>query len=124
LNERKFNFNIKREEELGKFWHKRIEHPSDMILKYLFNFSKLYCNSYEVCNLGKHTKLPFKLFTYTSDEPLKLVHSNVQAPAPIDSYNEYKYFIIFIEEFSNITWHYLMKQKSKVLSFFQNFVIL
>jgi hypothetical protein len=77
FNERKFNFNIKREEELRKFWHKRIGHPSNKILKYFFDFPKLDCSSYEICNLEKHTKLPFKLSSCISDEPFELVHSDV-----------------------------------------------
>jgi hypothetical protein len=38
MGERKYNFNIKKDEELGKHWHKRIGHPSDRILNYLFDF--------------------------------------------------------------------------------------
>jgi GAG-pre-integrase domain len=51
VRERKYNFNIKKDEELDKLWHKRIGHPSDRILKYLFDFPKLDCSSCEICNL-------------------------------------------------------------------------
>jgi GAG-pre-integrase domain len=102
LREKKFIFNTKKDEELGKLWHKKIGHPSNKILKCLFYFSKLDCSSYEICNLGKHTKLPFKLSNCNSDEPFVLVHSNVWGPAPIDSYNGYKYFMIFIDDFSRL----------------------
>jgi hypothetical protein len=40
LKEKKFIFNTKNDEELGKLWHKRIGHPSDKILKCLFDFPK------------------------------------------------------------------------------------
>jgi GAG-pre-integrase domain len=121
LKENKFNFNIKNDGELDKFWHKRIEHPSDKILKYLFGFSKLNCSSCEICNLGKHTKLPFKLSNCNSNEPFVLVHLDVWGPIHIDSYNGYKYFMIFIADFSKATWLYLVKNKSEVLSHFQEF---
>jgi hypothetical protein len=51
VRERKYNFNIKKDEELDKLWHKRIGHPSDRILKYLFDFPKLDCSSCEIYNL-------------------------------------------------------------------------
>jgi GAG-pre-integrase domain len=77
LGERKHNFNVKKDEKLGKFWHKRIGHPFDRILKCLFDFPKLDCSNCEIYNLGKYTRLPFKLSNCTSNEPFKLVHSDV-----------------------------------------------
>jgi hypothetical protein len=75
--------------------------------------------------LGKYTRLPFRLSNSISNEPFALVYSNVWGPAPIDSYNGYKYFIIFIDDYFKTTWLYLMKNKNEVLSHFQeiyNFV--
>jgi hypothetical protein len=74
LGERKYNFNIKKDEELSKFWHKRIGYPSDRILKCLFYFPKLDCSSCEIFNLEKYTRLLFKLSNCTNNEPFKLVH--------------------------------------------------
>jgi hypothetical protein len=80
LGERKNNFNVKKDDELGRLWHKRIRHPSDRILKCPFDFLKLDCSSCEICNLEKHTKLSFKLSNCTSNEPFELVHSDVWGP--------------------------------------------
>ena len=38
------------------------------------------------------------------------------------SYNGFKYYVIFIDDFSRATWIYLMKNKSEVFFHFQNFV--
>jgi Integrase core domain len=54
-------------------------------------------------------------------KPFELIHSDVWGPAPIESFNGYRYFIIFIDDFSKTTWLYLMKNKSKVFSKFQEF---
>jgi GAG-pre-integrase domain len=62
LDSNKSSFNITKDGNLGKLWHKRVGHPSDKILKTMFNFSNLDCNNCEVYNLAKHTKLPFFLF--------------------------------------------------------------
>jgi Integrase core domain len=51
----------------------------------------------------------------------ELVHSDVWGPAAVESYNGFKYFVIFIDDFSRTTWIYLMKNKSEVFSHFQNF---
>jgi hypothetical protein len=48
--------------------------------------------------------------------------SDSNPKAPVTSYNEYRYFIIFIDDFSNTTWLYLIKNKSEVFSHFQTFI--
>jgi GAG-pre-integrase domain len=58
LNEEKNIFSAKKNEELGALWHRRIGHPSDKILRYIFDFKKLDCSNCEVCKLEKHTRLP------------------------------------------------------------------
>ena len=121
LSEEKCNFNIKKEEELGTLWHKRIGHPSDKILKCIFDFKQLDCSSCEICKLGKHTRLPFSLSNCKSKKPFEIIHSDVWGPAPIESFNGYKYFVIFIDDFSRTTWLHLLKNKSEVFSQFQEF---
>jgi transposase InsO family protein len=51
----------------------------------------------------------------------ELVHSDVWGPAPIILYNDYRYYVIFIDDFSKTTWLYLMKNKSEVFSHFLTF---
>ena len=53
--------------------------------------------------------------------PFELVHSDVWGPCPIMSLIGFKYFIIFVDDFSRITWLYLMKSHSKLFSHFSAF---
>jgi GAG-pre-integrase domain len=125
LDSNKSNFNITKDGDLGKLLHKRVGHPSDKILKTMFNFVNLDCNNCEVCEvckLAKHTKLFFCDSKTKSSEPLELVHSDGWGPAPVSSYNNYRYFGIFIDDYSRTTWLYLMKNKSEVFSHFQTFL--
>jgi hypothetical protein len=46
----------------------------------------------------------------------------VWGPAPVDSYNHFKYFITFIDDFSRTTWVYLLKGKNKVFLCFKDFL--
>jgi hypothetical protein len=57
-----------------------------------------------------------------SSAPFELVHSDVWGPAPITSYNEFKYFVIFINDFSRATWLFLLKTKDEVFDYFQEFL--
>jgi transposase InsO family protein len=120
LSTNKSCFNAKKD-DLYKVWHKRMGHPSDKILKLIVNGSQNYCSNCEVCSLAKHKKFSFCNSNSKSNEKFELVHSDVWGPAPITSYNDFRYFIIFIDDFSIITWLYLMKNKNEVFSHFQNF---
>ena len=88
----------------------------------MFNFTNIYCSKCEVCKLAKHTKLPFCNSNSKSNEIFELVHSDVWGPAPVNYYNDFRYYVIFIDDFSRTTWIYLMKNKSEVFSHFQTFV--
>jgi hypothetical protein len=56
-----------------------------------------------------------------TNAPFELVHSDVWGPAPICSYNGFKYFVIFIDDFSKATWMYLLKSKEEVFNYFVEF---
>jgi len=70
--------------------------------------------------LSKSTRLPFPSSTSYSVKPFDLVHSDVWGPV-IESFDGYKYFITFVDDFSCFTWLYLLKTKSEVATVFQNF---
>jgi transposase InsO family protein len=65
--------------------------------------------------------LPFSSSTSISENYFDLIHSDVWGPAPIDSYNNFKYFVTFIDDYSRTTWVYLLKAKTEVFSYFQDF---
>jgi hypothetical protein len=98
-----------------------VGHPSDKILNLIFDFSKDFYNKCEAYKLGKQTKLPFCDSNSKSNEIFELIHSDVWGPSPIDSYNGFKYYVIFVDDFSRATWLYLMKNKSEVFFSFSKF---
>ncbi|KAK9182889.1 hypothetical protein WN944_026037 [Citrus x changshan-huyou] len=54
-------------------------------------------------------------------QSFELIHSDLWGPAPVDSYDGYKYFVLFIDDKSHATWLYLLKSKTEVIFVFQEF---
>jgi hypothetical protein len=101
-----------------KLLHWRFGHPSDQVLNKLFchNLDSSNC---DVCKFLKQTSLSFSLSTSVSNKYFDLIYSDVWGPAPVDSYNNFKYFVTFIDDYSRNTWIYLLKIKNEVFSRFQ-----
>ncbi|KAI5327261.1 hypothetical protein L3X38_026657 [Prunus dulcis] len=50
-----------------------------------------------------------------------MVHSDVSGPAPLESFDGYRYYVTFVDDFSRVTWLHLLKFKSEVMDAFKNF---
>ena len=112
-------------------WYHGLGHPSDNILRTALssynnsmNCTNSMSNSVSHCKhclSGKMHKLPFNKFVFLASKPLELVHSDVWGPAPITSINDFRYYFVFIVEFSKFTWVYLLKNKFDVFDVFKYF---
>ena len=96
---------------------------SSSVVSFLRSFrfnlvSKFDCTS---CHFGKQTKLPFNNSDSFSFAPFDLIHSNIWGPAPIPTEGGFRYFVIFVDDFSRYTWIYLFHYKSELVSIYQTF---
>ncbi|KAJ4760135.1 hypothetical protein LUZ62_070510 [Rhynchospora pubera] len=110
----------------AQVWHDRLCHPSNFITLQLVKDYSLPCSSFTLdtchnCLMAKSHRLPFVSSSSFSSFPLELVHSDVWGPSPIVSNNGFRYYVIFIDDFSRFTWIYFLKNKSDVLHVFQRF---
>jgi hypothetical protein len=78
-------------------------------------------DSCEDCHLGKQHRLPFTYSSTKYNYPLELIHTDICGPLPL-SYNNYKYFIIFIDQFIHYTVTYPLHQKSEASEKFKIYV--
>ena len=107
-------------------WHRRLGHPSFSYLKHLFLslFSQVNERVFEceTCIQAKSHRASFPLILNKKNTtPFSLIHSNVWGPASHSDGSGIKWFVIFIDDCTRITWLYLMKYKNEVFQIFQVF---
>ena len=90
--------------------HNRLGHPSAQTLRILLinnglscNNSANFVNSCILCLHGKMHRLPFPSSRFVATSPFELVHTNLWGPAPLDSINGYKYYVIFVDHYTRFT---------------------
>ncbi|KAM1998675.1 hypothetical protein ACFX16_006180 [Malus domestica] len=108
-------------------WHGRLGHPSVRILNKLASQSCIsvfqhktssFCSA---CALGKCSRLPFVSTTCTTTKPLEPIHTDVWGPSPIASQDGFRYYVIFVDDFTRYCWFYPLRYKSDVLSVFMKY---
>ncbi|CAL5322875.1 unnamed protein product [Camellia sinensis] len=111
-------------------WHQRLGHPSGSKLQHLHQFLNVPLRSNKNktsfscidCSMSKSHRLPFKLSTSHVNQPLALIHSDVWGPFhPVGSTSIYKYYVLFVDDYSRFTWLYPLSYKSEVYSKFLEF---
>lgn len=92
-------------------WHRRLGHPNDQKLLYMFknkllpgNFSLFHNYQCHACSSAKAKTLSFPLHSNKTSSCFELAHSDVWGVTPVISQCGYKYFITFIDDFSRFTW--------------------
>jgi hypothetical protein len=86
-----------------------------------FDFNKsASCDS---CQLGKSKKQPSHASNRISHQPLDLIHSDIWT-SPVQSISGYKYYVIFVDDWSRFTWLYPLHHKSDVFANFVKFKLL
>lgn len=89
-------------------WHARLGHPSNSTTLALLNSKNLPCISNKIshcnhCLMAKSHTLPFPLSFSTTKSPLEIVNSDVWSPSPITSYNDFRFYIIFVDDYYQFT---------------------
>jgi GAG-pre-integrase domain/Integrase core domain len=105
--------------------HCRLRYISFTILKKLYpklyskcNKTKLMCDD---CEFAKHTRTMYLISGNTSSSCFDIIHSDVWGPSRVASLSSARWFIIFIDCHSWMTWLYLLKSKDVVLECFKTF---
>ncbi|KAK8921120.1 hypothetical protein KSP39_PZI020446 [Platanthera zijinensis] len=60
---------------------------------------------------------------YRSSAPFDLLHSDVWGPYKHTSISGFRYFITFIDDYSRLTWLYLLRDRSEIPRIFRAFIV-
>lgn len=74
------------------------------------------------CQLSKSYRLPFNNNDKRVTCVLDLVHCDLWGPSLITSVDSYRYFVTFVDDFSQFTWLYLLKNKLDFYTVFEMFI--
>ena len=96
-------------------WHRRMGHPSFGVMKKsmpsLFvgiKESSLHC---ETCVFAKSHKSSYSPSLSSSSAPFELIHSDVWGPSKNLTLTGMKYFVLFIDDFTRLSWVVLLKKE-------------
>ncbi|PRQ56213.1 putative RNA-directed DNA polymerase [Rosa chinensis] len=107
-------------------WHRCLGHPSFSLMKTtmptLFlgvNKSALRC---ETCVLAKSHRATYSpRVSNKSSIPFELIHSDVWEPSREPTVSGMRYFVLFIDDCTRLSWVALLKTKDEVFPAFQTF---
>ena len=108
-------------------WHSRLCHINKRLVKNMSSLGLIPDLSLkdfekcESCSQAKITKTPHKSVIRVS-EPLDLIHSDICEFEGILTRNGKRYFITFIDDCSNFSYVYLLKNKSEAIDMFKIFL--
>jgi len=75
--------------------------------------------------LGKHYRATYQSqVNNRSTSAFKLVHSDVWNPNCVPSVKGFKYFLIFVDDLSRMTWLYLLKERYEVSDIIKLFLMI
>ncbi|KAK4402482.1 Retrovirus-related Pol polyprotein from transposon TNT 1-94 [Sesamum angolense] len=121
---------MKAQEDQSWLWHRRLGHFNFQGLKILHQKKmmtdlpqiQVVEGACEACLQGKQHKKPFPSGTsWRAKAVLELIHTDVCGPMRIPSHEQNRYFILFIDDYSRMTWVYFMREKSEVFKVFKKF---
>ncbi|GAB2280939.1 hypothetical protein Dimus_039437 [Dionaea muscipula] len=103
--------------------HNRLGHPSLSSLKRLCPearaVSRLFCES---CQFAKHHRVTYlPRSDPRASAPFEMVHSDIWGSCPVQSRAGFRYFVTFVNDYSRMTWLYLLRSRDELFSVFSAF---
>lgn len=107
-------------------WHRRLGHPGISLLRILNKHKSISVSKFsdskicQYCVFGKHIKLPFNDSLSTTMLPFDIIHSDLWTSLILSS-GGHRYYILFLDDYTNFLWTYPITNKSSVFFIFSSF---
>ena len=105
-------------------WHRRLGHPCfDKLKKTLpwLSLTQFVCES---CQLGKHHRYSYSSRDgIPSSAPFDLLHYDVWVPSRTPSNFGHRYYIMFLDDYTRVSWVYLLCDRIEVVTTVTHFIM-
>ncbi|KAJ9563977.1 LOW QUALITY PROTEIN: hypothetical protein OSB04_009137 [Centaurea solstitialis] len=121
---------VENESDLTRLWHMRLGHVSEkgMVIlskKGLLGGHKVadlaFC---EHCIFGKQRRVSFSKAVHTTKSTLDYLHADCWGPSQVPSLGGGRYFLSIIDDYSRMTWVFILKHKSEAFGKFKDWKVL
>lgn len=109
-------------------WHKRLGLSHHRVLSHILKscavssssstISSSLCSS---CQLGKSSRFPLLCVLSSNSHVLDLIYTDIWGPAPVTSSNGYRYFVLFVDDYTHFTWFFPTHVKTDFYDIFCTF---
>ena len=104
-------------------WHRRLGHPGLTKLCQALPWMSVRHFLCESCEMGKHHRATFpRIESITSSKPFDLVHCDIWGPSRLPSLLGFRYYMVLINDYSRVSWVYLLKDHTKIFSTIRQFL--
>ena len=98
-----------------------IKDSKHQVVREMLDIKKPKTGICDPCQHGKQTRVEFKTKENSTTRPLDLVHTDLCGPTRSKGLNGEEYFMLLIDDFTRMTWVYLLKRKSEAFGCFKIF---
>ncbi|KAL0451846.1 UNVERIFIED_CONTAM: Retrovirus-related Pol polyprotein from transposon RE1 [Sesamum latifolium] len=111
--------------QLYDLWHKRLGHSNALVLRHIPLLSIISANKdlvCPICPLTKQSRSPFSCSDSIACQPFDLLHIDIWGPYKEPSLSGGHYVLTIVDDYSRVTWTYLMHHKSQTTSVLSSFL--
>lgn len=106
-------------------WHLRLIHASCGSVHLVAGTYKSLDHFFQqciICSLSKQTRSSFPLSNNQTSNAFDLVHLDVRGPYRTPTYDDFRYFLMIVDDFSHCTWVFLMQNKTEVFGHIRTYL--
>lgn len=106
--------------------HYRLGHIPFAQMKYIDDVAhdSPFSDICQICPKARMHKHSFSISSIKTSKPFELIHVDIWDPYKHSTYNDYKYFLTIVDDYTRATWVHLFASKSSAFTLLKPFVAL